>query len=846
MLSSVLNGKRQWCCRVIVLLGVLPLAGCIASAPSSSQPITITVSPSAQNYMPVGGTLQFTASVQGSNAGVTWSTGQSTTCNASGPNGGGLGSINSSTGLYTAPPKIPASPCSIIITATSNADSTVLQQVQALVQVQVSMNSYPATIPTGTSYQFSATVTGSSNSEAQDLYWQVSPSTQGLISNSGLYSAPPAATSGVTITAGSAFDTSSRPPTATANISITPVNISISPTSATVDAGNTQQFTATVTGVSNTNVLWYVAGALNGNGNVGTITTGASTAVATYQAPSGNGGSLTITAQSQADSSAEANAIVMVLPAPAVSVSPANASIPIGGTQQFTATESGVTNPTFTWSVAAASGCTAANIGSINSSSGLYTAPASTILPVSPCPIVITASVPGGDTGSAPANLHVAVTITPATDTIGQGANRQFSAVVTGTTNQSVEWSANGVGIFDPSPLSPGLYVAPQIQEGTTPPTANITATSSFDPAQSGSATMAVLETDPLGTISNVQTLPASECPADSNGGLANGTCYSMTVSCDGVADLTTYLKVNTPPAGTTPLGTVIFGTGSGGTGLYDSEWTYGYETVEMVSAANFNTVQVSFGGPPFTTTAVQPNGWLQGPGGVRRLACRYATVADWVYRNPQTINPNVTAANSAPMCATGNSGGSGALGYAAYEYGLAGDSATGLTPEFAMIEPTSGPPMTRLDQGCICGQQPTGPADACTGSTPTSMCYSLSEAAIIDPAYQTLTQSPAPDLCSTAVNGGPSDANLFLSDSIEYAPANAIPIPLAKTLTVNMLLGSLDTTSGVPQGTTWWTNVGGPRPTQACAYGASHELPDYESAAQQIATDITSMCEAP
>ena len=58
------------------------------------------------------------------------------------------------------------------------------------------------------------------------------------------------------------------------------------------------------------------------------------------------------------------------------------------------------------------------------------------------------------------------------------------------------------------------------------------------------------------------------------------------------------------------------------------------------------------------------------------------ATVADWVYHNPKTINPGVST--SIPMCATGNSGGSAVIAYAVYNYGLDG--------EFKMIEPTSGP----------------------------------------------------------------------------------------------------------------------------------------------------------
>jgi hypothetical protein len=120
---------------------------------------------------------------------------------------------------------------------------------------------------------------------------------------------------------------------------------------------------------------------------------------------------------------------------------------------------------------------------------------------------------------------------------------------------------------------------------------------------------------------------------------------------------MTAYVKVNAPPASATPKGTVLFLIGRGGDGLYDSnpDWAFGYLTVETVYNASYNTVQISFGSP---FTSAQPNGWLQGPGGVRRLACRYATVVDWVYNNPKMINSNTTATVSKPLCATANSGG--------------------------------------------------------------------------------------------------------------------------------------------------------------------------------------------
>ena len=166
-------------------------------------------------------------------------------------------------------------------------------------------------------------------------------------------------------------------------------------------------------------------------------------------------------------------------------------------------------------------------------------------------------------------------------------ANLQYTGTVTGapSTSQAVAWTAScsgclnetAAGILDTN-NNPGLYIAPQLESGTTPPPVTIVATPNFDPSQPGSATMTVQETDPLGTIDPTSVKTVSSCPADSAEGLTGGTCYSMTVSCDGIAPLQAYLKVN---AATAPVGTVLFLIGGGGSGLYDNNplWANGYQT---------------------------------------------------------------------------------------------------------------------------------------------------------------------------------------------------------------------------------------------------------------------------
>ena len=155
--------------------------------------------------------------------------------------------------------------------------------------VALSISPVSASLLTGGTQQFTASVTGSSNTA---VTWSV---TGGSIS-SGLYTAP--GTAGTyTVKATSVAD-STKSASATVTVSAAPaVSITISPTSSSIPTGSTQQFTATVTGSSNTAVTWSVTG--------GSISSGL------YTAP-GTAGTYTVKATSVADSSKSASATVTV------------------------------------------------------------------------------------------------------------------------------------------------------------------------------------------------------------------------------------------------------------------------------------------------------------------------------------------------------------------------------------------------------------------------------------------------------------------------------------------------------------------------------------------------------
>ncbi len=245
------------------------------------------------------------------------------------------------------------------------------------------------------------------------------------------------------------------------------VAISISPTSATLAAGATQLFTASVTNGSTNTVTWTASGGtLTGSGNSRTFTAPASA------------GSYTVKATSVDDPSKSASASVTVTAPPvpvAVSISPSSATAEAGGTVSFSATVTGSSNTSVTWSASA---------GTIagNGNNAVLTAPATGGT------VTVTATSSADASKSASATVTVssaAVSVTPDSAAAEAGATVSFSASVTGSANTSVTWTTSG-GTINADGNSAVL---------TTPVTGGavtVTATSSIDASKSASATVTV------------------------------------------------------------------------------------------------------------------------------------------------------------------------------------------------------------------------------------------------------------------------------------------------------------------------------------------------------------------
>ena len=176
------------------------------------------------------------------------------------------------------------------------------------------------------------------------------------------------------------------------------VSVSLAPTTATLAAGQTQNFTATVTndGTATPGVTW-------------TASVGAITAAGIYTAPTPIATtSATITATSKTDPTKSATASVTLTPI-AVSVSPMTATLSANGTQTFTATVTGdsTLNQGVTWSATA---------GTI-SAAGLYTAP-STIASNTTATVTATSKTDTTKAGTATVTLQAPVALSVSTTSL--------------------------------------------------------------------------------------------------------------------------------------------------------------------------------------------------------------------------------------------------------------------------------------------------------------------------------------------------------------------------------------------------------------------------------------------
>ena len=421
-----------------------------------------------------------------------------------------------------------------------------------------------ASVPVGQAQTFIATVTGTPNTGVAWTLTQggaaCSPGCGTLAPTSttsgtpATYTAPaaiPAQGATVTITATSAADTSVS---ASATITITQnVSVSVSPSTASVGVGQTQAFTATVTGTNNASVTWT----LTQNGAActpacGTIspTSTASGAPATYTAPTSlpANPTVTVTATSVADTTKSASATVTITPSVGISVSPTTASVVVGQTQAFTATVTGSTNTNVNWTLTQAGAACSPSCGTIappstaNGISTTYTAPAA-VPPIQT--VTLTATSVADPTKSATATITVTsqtggtVAVSPGTATVEVFTTQQFSATINGQPTTAVTWQVNGTtggNTITGTISTSGLYSAPHsisnsiIQPNGAPVTVTITAVSTANPANSGSATVTLMVPGKSAENTPIQLGTSGSNALDFNTNGGNTTCCGGTL----------------------------------------------------------------------------------------------------------------------------------------------------------------------------------------------------------------------------------------------------------------------------------------------------------------------------
>ncbi|MDR3735852.1 MAG: Ig-like domain-containing protein [Acidobacteriaceae bacterium] len=253
------------------------------------------------------------------------------------------------------------------------------------------------------------------------------------------------------------------------------LSVAVTPATATLVAGATQTFTATVSNDSaSAGVTW-------------TASTGVITSAGVYTAPTPVGAATaTITATSKTDATKTGTAVVTLTPI-SVTIPTTPTAIAGLGAEAITATVAGdaTLNQGVTWTITSGGG----TLTAVTTSSVTYNAP----LPVTTATAVITAASKT-DT-SKTATITIPLTpisvgaISPATVSLGVGSSQAFTgaAVANDASGSGVTWSispATGAGTIV---STTGVYTAPTTVINTAT-TVTVTATSVKDPTKTATA----------------------------------------------------------------------------------------------------------------------------------------------------------------------------------------------------------------------------------------------------------------------------------------------------------------------------------------------------------------------
>lgn len=320
----------------------------------------------------------------------------------------GAGTIGSSSGLFTAP----GAPGSIVVGFIDQAGKTASTTITVVGPLNI--------VPPVTNV-LAANTRQFAGAGGKTPYTYAVVSGGGSVNSSGLYTAPgTAGTATVRIT-------DALGQTANATVTIDPP-LSLSPATISIAINDTQQFTATG------GLGGYTYSVVSGGGSIDPST-------GLYTAPAS---ASTVVVRVTDSGANTANATVNVVGP--LSISPSSFTLAAGNTRSFTGVGG---QPPYTYSVNS-------GIGSVNSATGLYTAPMADGV------AVVRVTDAFGQTADASVTINPALSIVPTTATVEPLATQSFSA--TGGVGAYTYSLVSGGGSID---SSTGLYTAPGIGGGS-------------------------------------------------------------------------------------------------------------------------------------------------------------------------------------------------------------------------------------------------------------------------------------------------------------------------------------------------------------------------------------------
>ncbi len=297
----------------------------------------------------------------------------------------------------------------------------------AVAMIAVTPN--PENLAAGAQQQLSAKATynnGTTGDVTSQVTWSSSSTAVATVNASGMLSGVAAGSATITASMSGINGTASVTVTASA---ATLSSIAVTPASATFAVGATQQFKATGTysdgstsDISST-VTWAVSNTatatVNGSGLVTGVAGGSANVTATLQGVTGTA-TITVTPA------------VVTPTLVSIAVTPAAASIPVGATQQFTATgtySDGSTknlSSTAAWSVSNSATATISGTGLATASAAGSTTVTATLTGIS-----------GTATLTVTAKAVKSIAVTPANASFAVGATQQFTATATYSDNST-------------------------------------------------------------------------------------------------------------------------------------------------------------------------------------------------------------------------------------------------------------------------------------------------------------------------------------------------------------------------------------------------------------------------